>query len=99
MLRRFGIYAGAHTAKDVEPVRVRSFETLGITGQQGFGGDRNPEIGRAPAKLGSEETGRRHADDGEEMAVDLIAGANDGRIGAPIIGADKVRVRSKAQGA
>jgi hypothetical protein len=32
---RRGINAGAHPAKDVEPVRVRSSATLGFAGQQG----------------------------------------------------------------
>src|SRR5271154_1180308 len=88
---RLGINAWADPAEDVEPVLVRSFEPLGFAGEPGFGGDRKPYIGHAPAvELGTEEPGRRHADHGERMTVDLIAGADHRRIRAILIGPDVI---------
>jgi hypothetical protein len=86
---RFGIDAGADAAEDVEPVRVRAFQASRGAIEKRFGSDRDPDVGHAPAvEFGSIEAGRSDADDGEQMAIDLVTGAHDGRIGAAFITPD-----------
>ncbi len=88
---RLGIHAGAHAADDVEPVRIGAFEALGVAIEQRFGVGRDPEIGHAIAiELGAIEAGRSDAHHRKGMAVDLITGAHNGRIGGIFIGPDVI---------
>src|SRR5689334_11153934 len=86
---RLRIYAGAHTANNVEPVCIGPFEALSFAIEQRFGVDRDPEIGHAPTvELGAVEAGRSDADHGEGMAIDLITCTHNGGVGAVFIAPD-----------
>src|SRR3954463_5978332 len=72
---RFGIDSGADAAEQIEPIRVRAFQTRRGTPDKRFGCDGDPDVRHAPAgEFGSIEAGRSDANYCEEMAVDLIAG-------------------------
>jgi len=88
---RLRIDARAHSADQVQEVTVRPLQPRRLAIDQQLRGQRQPKVRHAPSgKLRPEESRRRHAHHGKRMPVDLIACADDRRVGAILLLPDAV---------
>src|ERR1700733_4091794 len=76
-LQAAGIHSGLHASQNVEPVRVRLLEDAGLSFENWFDVQGNPEGWWIAVDAVPEKSGRSDADDCDRLVLDVKRGADD----------------------
>src|SRR5689334_10167239 len=85
-LERLGVHSRTHSSEQVQEIALWPLQSRLRSPNQQFGRHWQPEVRHAPpSQLRSEKFWRSHANYGERMPIDLVAGANHGRIRSVLV--------------